>query len=71
MESLQPAVSLIPLFDYVAACDLVEEKAREATRRFGAREPFSEKVSRMSPEQAVKNTGEALMKVWVEAGLPV
>ncbi|MGC8831683.1 MAG: hypothetical protein ACP5PQ_03790 [Thermoproteota archaeon] len=39
MESLQPAVSLIPLFDYVAACDLVEEKAREATRRFGARAP--------------------------------
>jgi sugar phosphate isomerase/epimerase len=34
-------------------------------------EPFSEKVSRMSPEEAVKTTGEALMKTWVEAGLPV
>ncbi|MEM3648611.1 MAG: sugar phosphate isomerase/epimerase family protein [Thermoproteota archaeon] len=34
-------------------------------------EPFSEKVSRMSPEDAVKATGEALKKVWLEAGLPV
>jgi len=34
-------------------------------------EPFSEKVSRLSPEEAVKTTGEALKKVWVEAGLPV
>jgi len=34
-------------------------------------EPFSEKVSRMSPEGAVKTTGEALRKVWVEAGLPL
>lgn len=34
-------------------------------------EPFSEKVSRMSPEEAVKTTGEALKKVWLEAGLPV
>jgi len=32
-------------------------------------EPFSEKVSRMKPEEAVKVTGEALKRVWQTAGL--
>lgn len=32
-------------------------------------EPFSEKVNRMKPEEAVKTTGEALKKVWKAAGL--
>ncbi|MEM1607330.1 MAG: sugar phosphate isomerase/epimerase [Candidatus Bathyarchaeia archaeon] len=33
-------------------------------------EPFSEKVNRMKPEDAVKVTGEALKSVWRRAGLP-
>jgi len=33
-------------------------------------EPFSEKVNRMGPEEAVKVTGEALKRVWELAGLP-
>jgi len=33
-------------------------------------EPFSEKVNKMKPEDAVKTTGEALRKVWEAAGLP-
>lgn len=33
-------------------------------------EPFSEKLNRMSPEDAVKMTGDYLMKVWKKAGLP-
>lgn len=33
-------------------------------------EPFSEKVNRMGPENAVKTTGEALKRVWKAAGLP-
>lgn len=33
-------------------------------------EPFSEKVNRMEPEEAVKATGEALGRVWRLAGLP-
>ncbi len=32
-------------------------------------EPFSEKVRKLPPEEAVKVTGEALDKVWREAGL--
>ena len=32
-------------------------------------EPFSERVRRLSPEEAVKVTAEALNKVWNEAGL--
>ncbi|MCX8171849.1 MAG: TIM barrel protein, partial [Candidatus Bathyarchaeota archaeon] len=32
-------------------------------------EPFSEKVNRMEPEDAVKLTGEALKTVWRRAGL--
>jgi sugar phosphate isomerase/epimerase len=32
-------------------------------------EPFSEKVNRMKPEEAVKVTGEALKRVWERAGL--
>jgi len=34
-------------------------------------EPFSEKVNRMEPEEAVKVTGEALKRVWELAGLPL
>lgn len=33
-------------------------------------EPFSEKVNKMKPEDAVKVTGEALKRVWEKAGLP-
>ncbi len=50
MESLQPAVSLIPLFDYAAACDLAGEKAREATRRFGARKWYTDYVEMVDEE---------------------
>lgn len=32
-------------------------------------EPFSDKVNKMSPEDAVKVTGDALKKVWEKAGL--
>jgi len=56
MESLQPAVSLIPLFDYVAACDLVKERAMEATRRFGARKWYTdyvEMIDKESPDAAI------------------
>jgi sugar phosphate isomerase/epimerase len=46
----------------------------KALRRIGydgpvTPEPFSEKVSRMKPEEAVKVTGEALKRVWRTAGL--
>ncbi len=50
MESLQPAVSLIPRFDYVAACDLDVEKAREAARRFGARKTYTDYVEMVDEE---------------------
>ncbi|MEM3425902.1 MAG: Gfo/Idh/MocA family oxidoreductase [Thermoproteota archaeon] len=50
MESLQPAVSLIPRFDYVAACDLDAEKAREAARRFGARKTYTDYVEMVDEE---------------------
>lgn len=56
MESLQPAVSLIPRFEYVAACDLVEEKAREAVRRFGAKKwytDYEEMVDEEAPDAVV------------------
>lgn len=33
-------------------------------------EPFSDKVNRMPPRDAVKLTGDYLMKVWRKAGLP-
>jgi len=49
-ESLQPAVSLIPLFNYTAACDLVGEKAMEATRRFGARKWYTDYVEMVDEE---------------------
>ena len=34
--SLQPCIPLIPQIEYVATCDLDEEKARSCARRFGA-----------------------------------
>ena len=56
MTSLQPAATLIPQIDYVAACDLVEEKAREAVRRFGAKEwytDYNEMIDKISPDGVI------------------
>ncbi len=50
IESLQPAVALIPRFQYVAACDLVEEKAMEAVKRFGARKWYTDYVEMVEEE---------------------
>jgi len=51
MESLQPAVALIPQIEYMAACDLVEERAREAVRRFGAKRWYTD-YNRMIDEES-------------------
>jgi predicted dehydrogenase len=51
MESLQPAVALIPQIEYTAACDLVEERAREAVRRFGAKRWYTD-YDRMIDEES-------------------
>jgi len=51
MESLQPAVALIPQIEYMAACDLVEERAREAVRRFGAKRWYTD-YDRMIDEES-------------------
>jgi len=56
MESLQPAVSLIPQVEYVAACDLIEERAKEAVRRFGAKRwytDYNEMIDRESPDGVI------------------
>ncbi|MCX8171950.1 MAG: Gfo/Idh/MocA family oxidoreductase, partial [Candidatus Bathyarchaeota archaeon] len=56
MESLQPAASLIPQIEYVAACDLIEERAREAVRRFGAKRwytDYSEMIDKESPDGVI------------------
>lgn len=41
-ESLYPNIAHVPEFDLVAVCDLVDEKARSAARRFGAPEWFTD-----------------------------
>lgn len=56
MESLQPAVTLIPQIEYVAACDLIEERAKEAARRFGAKKwyiDYKEMISEVSPDGVI------------------
>ncbi|MBS7635059.1 Gfo/Idh/MocA family oxidoreductase [Candidatus Bathyarchaeota archaeon] len=56
MESLQPAVTLIPQIEYVAACDLIEERAKEAVRRFGAKKwytDYNEMISEVSPDGVI------------------
>lgn len=56
MQSLQPAATMVPQLDYVAACDLVEERAREAVRRFGAKEWYTDyrkMIDRVSPDAVV------------------
>jgi len=56
VHSLQPAAALVPQIDYVAACDLVEERAREAVRRFGAREwytDYNEMTDKVSPDAVI------------------
>ncbi|MEM1990690.1 MAG: Gfo/Idh/MocA family oxidoreductase [Candidatus Bathyarchaeia archaeon] len=56
MESLQPAVTLIPQIEYVAACDLIEERARESVRRFGAKRwytDYSEMIDKESPDGVI------------------
>ena len=35
-SQLQRCIPLVPEFEFVATCDLVEEKARSNARRFGA-----------------------------------
>lgn len=51
MESLQPAVALIPQIEYTAACDLIEERAKEAVRRFGAKRWYTD-YERMIDEES-------------------
>ncbi|MCC6445970.1 MAG: Gfo/Idh/MocA family oxidoreductase, partial [Armatimonadetes bacterium] len=41
-ESLYPNIAHIPAFDLVAVCDLVEEKARYAARKYGAARCFTD-----------------------------
>ncbi|MEM1507600.1 MAG: Gfo/Idh/MocA family oxidoreductase [Candidatus Bathyarchaeia archaeon] len=56
MESLQPAAALIPQIEYVAACDLVEGRAKEAVRRFGAKRwyiDYSEMIDKESPDGVI------------------
>lgn len=56
MGSLQPAVALIPQFEYVAACDLIEERAKEAVRRFGAKRwytDYSKMIDEESPDGVI------------------
>ncbi|MEM3816471.1 MAG: Gfo/Idh/MocA family oxidoreductase, partial [Candidatus Bathyarchaeia archaeon] len=56
MESLQPAAALIPQIEYVAACDLIEEKAREAVRRFGAKRwytDYEEMIDKEAPDGVI------------------
>lgn len=48
--SLQPALCQVPEVEYVAACDLVEERAREAARRFGARAWYTDFVEMLEKE---------------------
>ena len=41
-QSLYPNIPMIPEFELVAVCDLVGDKAREAARRYGASEWFTD-----------------------------
>jgi len=41
-ESLYPNIPLIPEFDLVAVCDLIEEKAQRNAKRFGAPEYYTD-----------------------------
>jgi len=49
-KSLQPALCQVPEIEYVAACDVVGERAREAARRFGARAWYTDFVEMLEKE---------------------
>ena len=49
--SLQPAICQVPEIEYVAACDIVEERAREAARRFGAKAWYTDFVRMLERER--------------------
>ena len=50
VHSLQPAICHVPEFEYIATCDIVAERAKEAARRFGAKAWYTDYMEMLERE---------------------